>query len=140
MWDHRAVAKGNRISSSGQGWERPGDPEAPDAGPEANRIALDPERERDRAAEARRAKLVRRAKLTWIFGWPPLFITAFVVSTFLHDSSADVDLPPGSMVAPSLGGTTGEWAAFLVGFGMASLWILGCIVLAFVAFIHWSES
>jgi len=117
------------MSSLGEGWKRPGDPADSEPKPQASRTAIRLERERDPAAEQRRAKRVRRAKLAWIFGWPPLFVTAFVVSSQLHDSSAEV--PETLNLDLTSGVTAGEFVAFLVGAGGVIVWIVGCLVLAF---------
>jgi hypothetical protein len=113
----------SRMGSLGEGWKRPGDPDDADPEPEGNRIAIASKRERSRPADG------RRAKLAWVLGWPPLFIAAFVVSTQLHDSSAEV---PGTFSLDlSAGVTTGEFVAFLVGVAGVIIWIVGCLVLLF---------
>jgi hypothetical protein len=76
----------------------------------------------------RRAKSGRRPTLAWIFEWPPLFITAFVVSTQLHDPAAEV---PGSLSLLN-GVATGELVASFAGVAGVIIWIVGWVVLAFL--------
>jgi hypothetical protein len=113
-----------------RGWQRSDAPHDPESRFEGTQIEIvRPETGRDRAAGPRRAKFLRRATLAWFFGWPPLFITAFVVSTHLHDYAAEVPTYYPNLMN---GVTTGESVAFLLGVIGVVIWICGCLALLFV--------
>jgi hypothetical protein len=111
------------MGSVGQGWKRLDNPDDADPESEGNPIWVRP-------GERKLPANLRPVTLAWVLGWPPLFITAFVISDKLHDPS---DEEPADFLYLLNGVNTGELVAFLVGVGGVIVWIVGTLVLLFLS-------